>query len=149
MGMTTARAASRTRSTSACPISRFFPETATTPRELRLSTEAPPRDAQSPVMVLPASCSAASTAFATAVLAAWILTTTPFRRPSEWLSPQPDTRSLPPRTVLGKQHADPVGADIQTGDYIADGHSDFLHSTEHNMTAPHIGFIDTPHGIRC
>ena len=80
---------STTRRTSSRVISRFLPETATTPRLLKLLMWAPEMPKKAESISTPAMSSASSRARLMAVVVASRSTTTPLRRPCESAVPMP------------------------------------------------------------
>src|ERR1700682_2064006 len=95
LGMEMLRAASMTRSTSRCVISRSPPATATTPRLLMDFMCGPARPAKTPSTRWPDIRSAARTAPSIARTVFSRFTITPLRRPSAGTSPTPEITSSP------------------------------------------------------
>src|ERR1700730_2347318 len=96
-GTETARAASITRLTSSCPISRSERATAMTPRLFWLRTCVPAMPTKADSILWPHIRCAASTAWLMPRTVFSMLTTPPRRRPSEVASPNPTM--LSPRSV--------------------------------------------------
>ena len=86
-----ARAASTARATSALPISRFLPWTATTPWLFTPRRWLPPIAVNTDSISTPAICSASATARLMPSTVASMLATTPFRRPRAACWPMPIT----------------------------------------------------------
>src|SRR6266568_6405618 len=97
LGTETARAASITRLTSSCPISRSERATAIMPRLFWLRTCVPAMPTKADSTLWPHIRCAASTAWLMPLTVFSMLTTTPRRRPSEDASPKPTM--LRPRSV--------------------------------------------------